>query len=268
VFFGSNIKILRKRRRLSQEHVAEQLGVKRTSLSGYENGSVQPPFEVLIKVSEYFKVSIDKLVKYDFATVPESQLSQLEKGYDIDLKGNKLRILATSVNSDNEENIELIPQKVKAGYTAGYSDPEYIRSLPVFNLPFLSDQRKYRAFPISGDSMPPVSEGSYVIGEYVVDWTTIKDGTPYIILTKDDGIVFKIVYNHLDKGNFLQLCSTNSVYEPYTIQVSEVIEMWKFVNYIGFELAEMNLSNDTLTYTVLELQRDVSLLKSKLNQNE
>ena len=57
MFFGSNIKILRKRRRLSQEHVAEQLGVKRTSLSGYENGSVQPPFEVLIKVSEYFIIS-------------------------------------------------------------------------------------------------------------------------------------------------------------------------------------------------------------------
>ena len=41
------------------------------------------------------------------------------------------------VDSKNRDNIELVPVKAKAGYTAGYNDPEFISSLPTFQLPFL-----------------------------------------------------------------------------------------------------------------------------------
>ena len=37
--------------------------------------------------------------------------------------------------------------------------------------------------------MPPVTEGSWVTGEFIQNWKHIRDGYPYIVVTKDDGIV-------------------------------------------------------------------------------
>lgn len=240
--------------------------IKRSSLSGYENGAAEPNFDTLVRFSEYFNITIDKLLKHDLRKLSESQLSELERGFDIDLTGNRLRILTTTVDADNEENIELVPVAAKAGYTAGYADPDFIKVLPTFQLPFLSREKKYRTFPISGDSMPPVADGSFVTGEYVQNWNLIKNGYPYIILTQDEGIVFKIVYNHLSERKTLQLCSTNPLYEPYEVSVKEIREVWKFVNYISGEIPEPNLSTDQLADTVLNLQREVSRIKNTLRE--
>jgi transcriptional regulator with XRE-family HTH domain len=264
--FGSNIKLLRQRRGRSQEETAIALDVKRSSWSGYENGSAEPPFDLLVKISNYFKVSIDKLLKEDLTQLGEHALSTLERGGDLDLAGKRLRVLATTVDKEDRENVELVPEKAKAGYAAGYADPEYISILPTFQMPFLSRDRKYRTFQISGDSMPPVADGSWVTGEYVQNWQTIRDGQPYIVVTKEDGIVFKVLYNQLkDKGTLL-LCSTNPIYSPYEVQVGQVLEIWKFVHFISAELPEPNLSRDELARSVVDLRKEVSHLRKAMEQ--
>ena len=94
--FGSNIKLLRTRRGRSQEETAIALEVKRSSYSGYENGTAEPSFELLVRMSEYFKVSIDKLLRDDLGALSDSQMGVLERGGDIDLSGRRLRVLATT----------------------------------------------------------------------------------------------------------------------------------------------------------------------------
>jgi transcriptional regulator with XRE-family HTH domain len=262
MYFSENIKLLRKRKKRSQEDVSVALDLTRTTLSGYENGSAEPSLSTLLKFSEYYKVSVDKLLKTDLTKLTESALSTLEKGFDIDVTGRSLRVLTTTVNNKNEENIELVPVKAKAGYTSGYADPDYIKVLQTFNLPFLDRNRKYRSFQISGDSMPPVSHGSWVTGEYLQNWNHVKDGYPYIVVTKDDGVVFKVLYNKVkDKGTFM-LCSTNPEYSPYEVPVGEIYEIWKFSNYISSELPEANISKDRLTNTVMNLQRELAEIKA------
>ena len=64
----------------------------------------------------------------------------------------------------------------------------------------------------------------------------IQDGTPCIVLTQDDGIVFKVDYKQLDKNQSLLLVSNNRNYKPYEISISKVIEIWKFETYNGFEV--------------------------------
>ncbi|HRD52836.1 MAG TPA: LexA family transcriptional regulator [Flavobacteriales bacterium] len=259
--FGSNIKLLRTRRGRSQEEVAIALDVKRSSYSGYENGSAEPTFELLVRMSEYYKLSIDKLLRDDLTQLSESQLGILERGGDIDLSGRRLRVLATTVDKNDRENVELVPEKAKAGYALGYADPEYISILPTFQMPFLARDRKYRTFQISGDSMPPVNDGSWVTGEYVQNWQTIRD-----VITKDDGIVFKVAYNQLkDKGSLL-LCSTNPLYAPYEVAVANVLEIWKFTHFISAELPEPNMSRDELARSVMELRKEVGQLRLSMEQ--
>lgn len=264
--FGSNIKLLRTRRGRSQEEVALALDVKRSSYSGYENGSAEPSFDLLVRLSEYFKISVDKLLKEDLTSLSESQLGILERGGDVDLSGRRLRVLATTVNSEDRENIELVHMQAKAGYALGYADPEYISVLPAFHMPFLARDRKYRTFPISGDSMPPVADGSWVTGEYVQNWQTLRDGQPYIVVTKDDGIVFKVVYNQIKEKGTLLLCSTNPQYAPYEVPVGNVLEIWKFVHFISSELPEPNLSRDDLARSMVDLRKEVGHLRLALEQ--
>ncbi|MCY1633810.1 XRE family transcriptional regulator [Marinifilum sp. D737] len=235
MFFAENIKFLRKRRRKSQADLAEQLEITRTTLAGYEK-SVQPPFKVLVKFAEYFNVSIDALIRYKLQELSEFQLSQIEDGFDIDVTGKKLRLLTISVNQDGDENIEMVPLKAQAGYTNSYGDLEFIESLPKFTLPFLPKDKTYRTFQIEGDSMLPIPEGSWVTASYIQNWETIKDGTPCIIVTQEDGIVFKVVYKQFEKNQSLLLVSSNRNYKPYELPIGKVVEIWKFETYNGFEI--------------------------------
>lgn len=268
MYFAANLKLLRTRKGISQEEMAGNLEVTRSSLSGYENGSAEPNYSTLIRISNFMGVSIDKMLKLELSSLGEMQLSEIESGYDIDLGGNKLRVLATTVNNDDVENIELVPEKARAGYMAGYSDPDYIKVLPTFNLPFLSRDKKYRTFTISGDSMPPVPSGSFVTGEYIQNWESIKSGYPYLLITKNDGIVFKIVYNKIKESKSLQLVSTNPLYEPYEVDIRDVLEVWKFVNYIAMEMPDASNEKDDLASVVMNLQKEIRQIKNVLKDNK
>lgn len=234
MYFADNLKFLRKRRKKSQMDLATELGLTRTTLSGYER-SVQPPFRTLIKISEYFNISLDALIRYKLESLSGFQLSQIEKGFDVDITGSKLRLLTISVDKEGDENIEMVPVKAQAGYTSSYGDLGFIAGLPKFKLPFLPTNKTYRSFQIKGDSMLPVPEGSWVTCSYVENWEQIKDGKACVVVTKDEGIVFKLVYKRLNKGKFL-LVSTNPNYSPYEIQVAKVAEFWQFETYNSFEI--------------------------------
>jgi transcriptional regulator with XRE-family HTH domain len=267
MYFTSNIKFLRKRRGRTQDDVAVALNLKRSTLSGYENGVAQPGIDVLVSFSGYFNMSIDTLLKIDMTRLSESQLGELERGYDAYVKGSNLRVLTTTVNSENRENIELVAEKAKAGYTTGYADPEYIGELPVFSLPFLSDKRKYRTFQLKGDSMLPIPDGSWVTGEFLQDWRNIITGKAYIVFTLNDGIVFKIVENNIQNDGKLVLFSLNPLYEPYEVQINEVKEIWKFVNYISSELPEPVLPERQIFQSIAVMKNDLERIKAKLGRD-
>jgi len=231
--FAENLRFLRLKRNKSQTDLAVELELTRTTLSGYEK-TVQPPFRILIKISEYFNVSLDALIKYKLDALSEYQLSQIEKGFDVDVTGSKLRLLTITVNSKGKENIEMVPVKAQAGYTNSYGDLDFISSLPKFRLPFLPENRTYRTFQIKGDSMLPIPENSWVTRSYVENWENIKNGKACVVVTRDEGIVFKLVYNQLNEGKLL-LVSSNRNYSPYEIQTTQILEIWQFETWNSFE---------------------------------
>lgn len=264
-YFGGNIKLLRKRRGRTQDDVAFVLEMKRPTLSGYENGVAQPGLEALVAFSKYYNVSIDTLVKEDLTQMSESQLRQLERGYDVFVSGSRLRILTSTVDPGNEENIEMVSEKAKAGYRSGFADPEFIRVLPVFQMPFLSKQKKYRSFQISGDSMLPIPDKSWVVCEFVQNWHLIQNRYAYVIHTIDDGVVFKVVENLIKTEGKLRLYSLNPAYEPYEVHVHDVREVWKFVNYISSEIPEPNVPREHLATQVNKLKKEIDQIKNRLD---
>lgn len=231
--FPDNLRFLRQYRKMSQQELADNLDISRSKLNSYERG-VQPPFQKLMHVADFFNVSIDAMIRYDLSKLSEYQLSQMQKGFDVDVTGQKLRLLTISVDKDENERIEMVTAKAQAGYTNGYADPEFILSLPRFNLPFLAKGKTYRCFQIKGESMLPIREGSWITASYVQNWQEIKDGKSCIIVTVDEGIVFKVIYNRVKDDRKLLLVSTNPVFKPYELDVNQILEIWEMENFIGF----------------------------------
>ena len=89
MYFSANIKFLRKRKGRTQDDIASALQLKRSTLSGYENGVAQPGIEILVSFSKYFNLSIDNMIKMDMSKLSESQLGELERGYDAYIKGKQ-----------------------------------------------------------------------------------------------------------------------------------------------------------------------------------
>lgn len=56
---------LRRKNKLSQYELAERLGFSRGKLANYEQGSRQPDYETIIKIAEYFDVTVDYLLGKD-----------------------------------------------------------------------------------------------------------------------------------------------------------------------------------------------------------
>jgi len=263
-FFASNLKFLRKRKNLTQDELAIALDMKRSTLSGYENHVAEPGLDDIVRFASFFHVSIDSFLTTDFSAMGEYQIRQMELGADPYVRGSNLRVLATTVDAGNNENIELVEEKAKAGYKSGFADPEYIKILPTFSLPFLSASKKYRTFQISGDSMLPIPDKSFVTGEFIQNWNLIRDRQAYIVLTIDDGIVFKVVENRIKAEGKLVMYSLNPLYEPYELNVSEIREVWKFVHYISPELPDPMLPRNELQNTVAEMKRDLDKIKRQL----
>ncbi|WP_338357311.1 LexA family transcriptional regulator [Yeosuana marina] len=233
---SKNIKHLRTLKKLSQEGLADELGVTRSRIGSYEENRSAPTIELLIKLSDYFKIPVDILIKNDLTKSKDSSFIEI---------GNQRVLFPITVDPDNENLIEVVPVKASAGYLAGYDDPEYIEQLEKIKLPFLPTG-KHRAFPIKGDSMLPMKSGSYVVGRFVEDRKDIKSGRTYVLVTLNDGMVYKRVINNIDLNGSLLLISDNKMYHDYSVPIDEVLEIWEFtcsINTQEYSEEELKISS-------------------------
>lgn len=252
LYISDNLKWLRSKRNLSQQEVAGGMSLPLDRYKKYEYGKNTPPAETLVIISRYYHVSIDLLLTVDLRKISIENLMQLND--------NRI-VLPIAVDQDGNNLIEIIPHKAQAGYLSGYADAEYIENLQQIALPFLG-LGKMRAFPIDGDSMPPHTNKSFVVGKYVDNLGEIKQNKTYIFITSSEGITYKRLGNKND--NSLTVVPDNIIYSPYEIKLSDILEIWEYVCHIGRDDTKTSES-DTVKEMFLELKRDIHEIKQKNN---
>jgi hypothetical protein len=113
--------------------------------------------------------------------------------------------------------------------------------------------------------MLPVQPGSIIFGEYVEDAAAIKNSKLYILVTRQDGIVFKRIFNFAEEEGRLLLVSDNRQYAPYSVDVDDVMEIWYarafFSNQFPDPQSTTAVSVDHLAHTVLTLQQELQKTK-------
>ncbi len=243
---NKNIRYLRRLRSWTQVEMAAKLGIKRSLLGAYEEGRANPRGEVLERLSDLFYLSLDDLMRTD--------LSAKEGNYQ-----ERRRRL----KEQPRQIIEFVPVKAMAGYLSGYQDLEFIEELNTFTLPMIGAGR-FRAFEIAGDSMLPVTSGSVIVGHKIAEWQEIKHNQTYIVMTREEGIVYKRVLKNNRNKNKITLLSDNAQYESYHVELNDVLEMWEADAIINKISRDQQLNVTHLADMVSQLQQQVSVLKKKV----
>ncbi|HTQ29164.1 MAG TPA: S24 family peptidase, partial [Puia sp.] len=122
----------------------------------------------------------------------------------------------------------------------------------------------YRAFEIVGDSMLPTTSGSVIVGEKVDDIEDVKSNQTYIVVSKNEGIVYKRVMKNNRSKNRLTLVSDNTAYQPYQVSAEDVIEVWKAEMILSKANTQQRWDVNQLANLVSNLQEQVTVLKKKM----
>lgn len=254
---SSNLKYLRKKNMLTQQQFADKMEIKRSLVGAYEEDRAEPKYELLKKIAEFFDLTIDEFINEQINDKWKPKLKS---------QGSNLRVLSISVDQHDRENIELVPVKASAGYLNGFSDPQYISDLPKFQLPIPAlRQGTFRAFEIMGDSMLPIQPGSVIVGEYMDNWNDVKAGETYVVISKNEGVVYKRAGNKFKESRELKLISDNKTYDPYSIASDDILEIWKAKAYISTSLPEPvdEPTMENLSAMMAQMQKSIS----NLNKN-
>ena len=246
---GQNLKYLRKLRGWTQEEFATKLGIKRSLIGAYEEERADPRLDVLEILADIFKLSLDELLLKDLSNHADNYLA----------KRRQQKMMTADRNV-----IHFVPVKAAAGYLASYADAEFIDELNTFTLPMLAGGN-YRAFEIIGDSMLPTPSGSIIVGEKVEGHIDIKQNQAYIVVSRNEGIVYKRIEKDGRAKNKLTLVSDNPQYQPYQVNSDDVMELWQAQMVISKVSSQQRWDVDSLASMVNNLQNQVSNMKKKMN---
>ncbi|MEP6676175.1 MAG: XRE family transcriptional regulator [Ferruginibacter sp.] len=246
---GQNLKYLRKLRGWTQEEFAIKLGIKRSLIGAYEEERADPRLDVMEILCEMFKLTLDDLMRKDLSNTANNYIA----------KRRQMKMMTADRNV-----IHFVPVKAAAGYLAGYADTEFIDELNTFTLPMLTGGN-YRAFEIIGDSMLPTPSGSIIVGEKVDSIEDVKNNMPYIVVSRNEGIVYKRIVKSNKTKNKVSLVSDNPQYQPYQVNAEDIVELWQAQSVISKVTTQQRWDVNSLASLVNNLQDQVSTMKKKMN---
>lgn len=157
-------------------------------------------------------------------------------------EGKMLKEDARQLTDADFINIPLVPVSAQAGYPSGYSDKEYIESLPT--IPVIVDKNyhgQYRVFEVNGDSMDDGSRNAIYDKDKILCrevkrelWCNrlhIRDWF-FVIVHRYDGVIVKQIIEHnTDKGSIV--ChSLNPLFEDFVIDLNDVMELYNVIKIV------------------------------------
>jgi len=168
------------------------------------------------------------------------------------------------------QQVPLVPEKDFKQYFYHAVEPDYLNNLLELSLLLPAGQAQYRAFEVADEAMSPVSKGAIVVGRLCEGIQRLQDGKPHVLITRTEGVLFRRVYNHIEKSGYLLLEANHKAYDRIKLPVmGKEVEAWEVVLFISDEdpyqykpqadYTAMDMAQ--LTTAVKELQREVRLLK-------
>jgi transcriptional regulator with XRE-family HTH domain len=142
-------------------------------------------------------------------------------------------------------------------YLANCQKVDFLRSLQTISLPFITSDRS-RAFEM-GNDFP--MQNSIVVGSGISDWSDVNDGKFYILVTHQQGVIYRRVYNQVKIKGALLLSSDNPSIPSFEISIKDVVEIWEVNSFISQQLPEPHISLERVKNIVDDLTNELDRLR-------
>ncbi|MFD0992293.1 helix-turn-helix domain-containing protein [Tenacibaculum geojense] len=213
-FFGRNIKKIRGVKGLSQKAFAEVFDLKRATLGAYEEGRSEPKIETIIKIANYFSITIDSLLTADLTV---NELLQFKEELILE-PAQKIKQHIAHIPYVHEEAFE--------NYIHHYTKDKFIADLPEIQLP-LDSVSKLRAFAVVNLEMTDFDKGFYpkdiVIAEYVSLADVNKLDGEIVIAVFEDRLLLRRLF--ITEDSLLFKAAHKNI-EDITYEKGSVKELW------------------------------------------
>ena len=113
--------------------------------------------------------------------------------------------------------------------------------------------------------MLPTPSGSVIVGEKIETIEEVKANNTYIVVSRNEGIAYKRILKNNRYKTKLTMISDNPQFEPYNLNMDDIIEVWKAQMVITKANTEQRWDINQLAGLVNNLQEQVSSLKKKMN---
>lgn len=288
MFFGNNIKYLRKKKKLTQGEMPTAIGIARATWSNYELNQTEPDFKTLIIISELFGVSIDDLLRknleHEAMNVEVNGNSEkLRKQHNVDpnakaivdAKGSiypKSGVVEPFILSEYEPNygskeakIPITDISVAAG--TGIYNEGHVETIDYVQLPaqLVKPGHTYLCVRIKGVSMAPtLQDGGFIVIRLLErsEWAKMPDERVFVVVDTDGKSYLKRVKNRFKQGFIVLKSDTpdQANYPSFNLLHNEIQSIWYAEWYFS---AKMPNIHDQF-YTRLQLLEDrVDSLASK-----
>lgn len=246
--FGELLASLRESKHVSQQAVGELIGVSRSAVNGYEKGKSFPVPDKLVKLAQYFGVSVDYLLTGEGA-ISQATLAELSKNSGIHSgPGNskyppgQTNVQAVGLLSDIPI-ITLRRVSFKARASFGYAQLQRYKDSDIFDtvlfrLPPGRTEEDYEdalVFDIEGDSMEP----SLRDGQQVIAWPISEGKWEYLhnticVVAYDEQVTVKaILKNDLNNMEGLTLHATGGAGGSFTVARKDIHSIWEVREFYG-----------------------------------
>ena len=236
--FSERLKMLRKEKDISAEELATLLDINKSTISRYETNKTDPFLPIVIKIADYFDVSLDWLagisdIRESYIT--SSNILKLYNSLPDDKKREAFRYLSYLSSNNTEISSELsfilrenlTPYSIKPqilGQTAAGQPLEYGDAITqdINNISDIPANADF-ALTVNGDSMEPEIKNGSII--YIHSQEEVENGTISIVEV-NGAVTCKKVYK---EDNKLKLVSINEKYEPMIIDKGNVRILGKVI---------------------------------------
>lgn len=227
--FSNNLKELRLKKDLTQLQLSDILDINRSTVYDYEKNRSFPNLDVLLKISDFFNVSLDELIKKDFTNVylnynlqEENSVYPYSVPNGVPNSENYSIVNEPTTPYTNINKIPLVNATAIGGWGGGSFSILQSEVQEHYTIPIFKHQKVDFLIPVKGQSMEPnYRSGDLAACTVINEKTFIQWGKTHIIATKSQGILLKRVFQSEDQ-NHLTLHSDNPQYPPFKIPVTEV----------------------------------------------
>lgn len=215
-FFGRNIKKIRNAKKISQTSFADLFKLKRGSIGAYEEGRAEAKIDTVIEIANYFKLSLDQLLKKELTINEIYHLNELSQ-----------KIEKSKKNAIEEASIPVVLEANKKDFIHKFDDINFLSGLQSIKIPGLLPDSF--AFEYTGNSLLTDYAG-IIAGDIcvTVKFDLVRLGQPannqlFVVLTSEDLLFGRIVSGTPE----IHISFDNPACEDIFIEASQVIKIWR-----------------------------------------